>query len=359
MRILEVLVVISTLVLIFFLIFFKRLSHQKILVLSCSDMLVLLIHLFIEGYRWQLIPVYSVSVGLFIFNVGSSFITKKHAGIKVSNIYENILFIFLIIFIFLSVSLALGLPIFKTPTPTGSLQVGTQILHFVDINRSETFTKDPKDKRELMVQVWYPAQNIKDKKTLALMPDGNIFFTESLNEDIKSEGISKFICDYIKYVKSHSYENAEVSDFSASYPMVLLNHGYGMSRLMYTCQAESLASNGYIVVGIDNTYYSAATKFSDGRVARLDMNTFSKDRKESYDNLSNVWGLFERDVTFVIDQLYKINNGEIKNVLNGKIDFDNIGAMGHSLGGAITFDACYSDSRIKAGICKKCLQTCI
>lgn len=350
MRILEILLVISTIASILCLIFLKRQSCKKIFVLSCVNVLVLLFHLFLEGYRWQLIPVYGISAGVFIFTAFSSFSTREHSDTKVSRILKNILCIFLVIFTFLSSGLSIGLPVFKTPNPTGSFPVGTQILHFVDENRAETFTENPNDKRELIVQVWYPAQNIDGKNPLALMPDENTFFTESLNEDIKNEGVSRFIGDYIKYIRSHSYENAEVSDSNASYPMVLLSHGYGMSRLMYACQAENLASHGYIVVGIDYTYYAAATKFPDGRVARLDMNSLSKDRKESYDNLSNAWSGLYKDVSFIIDQFYKIDNGEIKNILKDRIDLGNIGAMGHSLGGAVAFDACYSDSRIKAGI---------
>jgi hypothetical protein len=50
------------------------------------------------------------------------------------------------------------------PSPTGPYDVGTTTFHWVDALRDETFTDDPNDKREPVVQIWYPA-DIEDSAT--------------------------------------------------------------------------------------------------------------------------------------------------------------------------------------------------
>ncbi|MBU5443627.1 hypothetical protein [Paenibacillus sp. MSJ-34] len=62
-----------------------------------------------------------------------------------------------------SVYLSLLLPVFSMPEPTGSYAVGTISLHLTDESRDETFSADPNDKRELMVNVWYPADREEAK----------------------------------------------------------------------------------------------------------------------------------------------------------------------------------------------------
>jgi hypothetical protein len=47
--------------------------------------------------------------------------------------------------------------VFRFPHPTGRHGIGTLTYHWVDADRPEAFTADPDDRRELMVQLWYPA----------------------------------------------------------------------------------------------------------------------------------------------------------------------------------------------------------
>jgi predicted dienelactone hydrolase len=49
-------------------------------------------------------------------------------------------------------------PVFRFPHPTGHHGIGTVTYHWVDADRPEAFTADPDDRRELMVQLWYPAR---------------------------------------------------------------------------------------------------------------------------------------------------------------------------------------------------------
>src|SRR5260221_2902084 len=45
------------------------------------------------------------------------------------------------------------------PAPTGPYKIGTVIRQWVDKSRDEDFTEAPDDKRQLLVQFWYPADS--------------------------------------------------------------------------------------------------------------------------------------------------------------------------------------------------------
>jgi hypothetical protein len=58
----------------------------------------------------------------------------------------------------ISVALPMVLPVFRFPDPSGPYEIGTLTYHWVDADRPEVFTADPDDRRELMAQIWYPAE---------------------------------------------------------------------------------------------------------------------------------------------------------------------------------------------------------
>jgi hypothetical protein len=45
----------------------------------------------------------------------------------------------------------------KLPTPTGNFQVGRDRMILKDTSRPEIFTPDPADKREMVLNIFYPA----------------------------------------------------------------------------------------------------------------------------------------------------------------------------------------------------------
>jgi predicted dienelactone hydrolase len=54
-------------------------------------------------------------------------------------------------------ALSIVVPVFRFPHPTGPYAIGTLTYHWVDASRSDILNADPNARRELMVQVWYPA----------------------------------------------------------------------------------------------------------------------------------------------------------------------------------------------------------
>ncbi|KWX72343.1 alpha/beta hydrolase family protein [Paenibacillus jilunlii] len=306
--------------------------------------LLLVIHWIVEGYRVQLFFPYCITVIFLAISVYSYF--KKTGPQKIPRFMLGSAYTAIAVMLVVTAGLLYAFPVFKLPEPTGQFKVGTQTFHFVDTSREEIYDEAKEGKRELMVQVWYPAQ-AGTGKYAPLIPD-----TRILRYMAADYGLPGFIFQHLKYVSSHAYSGAEISSAQNSYPLVLANPGNGSSRFLHTSQAEHLASHGYIVAVIDHTYNTAATEFPDGRITTSTTNDlFSPDQdyqtgREIRDKLGKV---LTGDVTFVLDQFELIQSGQIPSHLKGRMDLRHVGVFGHSIGGATAYDASY-DPRITVGI---------
>ena len=80
-----------------------------------------------------------------------------------SSLYQNNTLKFLIFFICAvlqgcAVAGSVLVPLESIDPPKGKYDIGTQVYFWTDNSRGEVYTTDPTDYRELMVQIWYPAQ---------------------------------------------------------------------------------------------------------------------------------------------------------------------------------------------------------
>jgi dienelactone hydrolase len=113
-----------------------------------------------------------------------------------------------------------------------------------------------------------------------------------------------------------------------------------------TSQCEDLASHGYIVAAIDHTYASAATAFPD-RIVSSKEATANFNTAEPAEIITQIMA---DDCKFVIDSLSKMNEGINNSIFKGKLNVDEIGVIGHSVGGAVAYNLAINDSRVKAAI---------
>jgi pimeloyl-ACP methyl ester carboxylesterase len=56
------------------------------------------------------------------------------------------------------------------------------------------------------------------------------------------------------------------------------------------------------------------------------------------------------DARFVIETLGEINAGKVDSAFQGRLNLDQIGVLGHSMGGAVAYNLAIHDSRVKAAI---------
>lgn len=319
---------------------FKKQSKVARLGAAGLNITILLIHGILEGLRYQMIFSYAF-VGLFALYTllktnGKLYKGKTPRGLKV--------IAGLLCFILLGITaiLSYALPVFELPKPTGSYDVGIKYIHLVDENRNDPFLDKAAKKRELMVKVYYPGNMESSKKF-----DGYFHNSSELIKGFTAGyGMPNFLFSHLKIVKTNSKIDLQLPDKEQSYPVVLFSHGAGTTMEVQTSQCEDLASHGYIVVAIDHTYVSGATVFPDRVVSNKEATTFFK----ADESLEIITQIMADDSKFVIEYLSEMNEGKIDSIFRGKINLDEIGAIGHSLGGAVAYHLAINESRVKAAI---------
>ncbi|MBC8346567.1 MAG: dienelactone hydrolase family protein [Candidatus Marinimicrobia bacterium] len=288
---------------------------------------VFLIHFFLEQSRWQMYPAYVLILGLF-------FIQNK----SVTSIIKTFFYILFGLSFFLSIAI----PVIKMPKLTGPYTIGSSIHHWVDQGRLEWFTDNPNDKRQIMVQFWYPGQKIKKAK--------RSHYLDRLDIRAKTMGdagnFPGFLVNHLALTKTNSFIDLKPNPVPAPFPIIIISHGITGMRHIHTSLAEKLASHGYVVIAPDHSYDANLTIFPDGSIA-----DYRSDITGDPDSV-----LIRRiqintradDIRFIIDQLERIQSAELTHPLNGYLNLDKIGLTGHSYGGGTSVLASLQDTRIRA-----------
>jgi dienelactone hydrolase len=285
------------------------------------------LHLVIEGYRWQMLPVYAV--------LCTGILREAVPGLIVDVQAQYLAGIMALCCLGFGIILSTVFPVFELPPATGPLAVGTQVRHLIDNNRREPANLN--SQRELMVQFWYPAKTSAGGRVAPYRESATTTFQDAR----------------FALVKTHSIVGAPLVDSQVRYPVVLYVPSWDGMRTENTFLAEELASHGYIVVGIDHPYSSLATAFPDGRVVRtnlLDEDFYSSDVavSEFLKTAETQIRIRADDARFVLDTLQNIDAADPTKLLTSHLDLDHIGIVGFSVGGGVAAQACWLDRRLKA-----------
>ena len=260
-----------------------------------------------------------------------------------------------ILLLFLALAVGLGLFIgtlwvenktpLTLPTPTGDFSVGHTEYDWVDATRPDTLADQPGLPRELPVWVWYPGEK---NATAAPAPYLPLNWVRARDND---QGAGRLIEHEFTGILTHSYTGLGLSTAQAAYPVLVMQPGMGPMASDYTVLAENLASHGYIVVGINQTYTSNIVVFPDGRVVlRSASGTIpdSDSQAAAQADGNRIMGVWVQDMRFVLDQLDKLN-ADASSPFYRRLDLAHTGLFGHSFGGAAAFAVCQQDTRCKAG----------
>ncbi len=293
-------------------------------------------HLVLEKYRWQMLPVYGLTLLFFLPSIR----WIKRGGRPPDKqpprrVLLIIGFLFRLLIFILVAALPIILPVFRLPDPTGQYRVGTTKLYFVDNTRPETLTPNPDDRRELIVQAWYPAQVEPGARLAPLME------------------YMPFQLSHLSLVQTHAYQDAPISNAQSSYPVLVFSHGHVGFIEQNLTQMEELASHGYIVCSIAHPYHTIVTVFPDGRVVPADAvlsNNFLKGLSLTPAIYAEHLRIWTDDTRFLMDELESIQAGEMESLLAGKLDMTRLGIFGQSFGGVTAVQVCSVDDRCRAGI---------
>ena len=106
--------------------------------------LFILIHLVIEGYRWQMVPAYSLAFLLFVLSVPRLLGKRVNSPVgRGRSILNGIGTALGLVVIAIAAALPALFPVFEMPNPTGPYAVGTTSFAFTDESRPEIFTPTP------------------------------------------------------------------------------------------------------------------------------------------------------------------------------------------------------------------------
>jgi len=314
-------------------------QHPRPYAIRFIPLLVLiltLIHLATEGYRWQMIPLY----GLMAILVITSLI-KLQSRADWKSIASTLTFGLLIV----STALPLLLPVPVIPKPSGPYEVGTRIYELTDLSRKELYSgKD--EARRFMIQVWYPAEAGTSTEKARWMDEAEIY-APAVSQEI---GMPSFFLDHLALVKIPAYIEPKVAKTNQGYPIILFSHGWNGFNAQNTGQALQLASNGFVVVGVQHTYGAVITVFPDGTIALNNPSALASDDTpiDEYETIAhklvNQWA---GDLGYALNFMDELTN-DPDSAFFQKLDLTRVGVYGHSTGGGAAIQFCGTDPRCKA-----------
>ena len=304
---------------------------QTIRFIPALTLVLTLAHFTLEGYRWQMIPIYVLTIILAILPI-FNFDMKPVAAFLTLGLLA------------VSTALPMLLPVPKVATPSGPFAVGTTTYEFTDTARKELYSgKD--EARRFMMQVWYPAEVTSTAKHAKWMSEPEIYAPAIAGFlDLPS-----FFLDHLALSISPAYVDVPLAKTSEAFPVILFSHGWNGFNAQNTGQAVELASRGFVVISTQHTYGAVTTVFPDGTIAMNNPKALPEDAEDpNYEivarKLVNQWA---GDMSFVLDQFQDFDQ-EAGNLFYQKLDMNRIGVYGHSTGGGAAIQFCGTDSRCKA-----------
>ncbi|PKD17686.1 hypothetical protein APR41_05615 [Salegentibacter salinarum] len=359
MRFFEIiLLVIATIFPILFLIKLKIPKRKTFAILIG---IIFALHLVLEGARWQMSLGYLIVLGVLFL------LWKQTIRVNMNLLVKIFLTTGFGIVLILGWFLPSILPVFKLPTPTGNLEIGSKYIH-IKTDRPESITWDKDDKRELMIKAWYPAQIAGENSENYLDKGSRLGFADKY-------GLPGWSMDYLDLIKTSTYKSPEVAN--GKFPVLIFSHGHYSKAFGYYALIEEIVSQGYIVLNINHTYESTGSIFPDGDIKLYNTTYDSLNNNQEMANMA--WNAtqefnqaestkeefkaikdlmedyiaaesikrWSKDISSVIDHL---ENEKSFLFLKNHIINSNIGVFGHSHGGAAAGQVLLEDKRVKAAI---------
>jgi predicted dienelactone hydrolase len=256
-----------------------------------------LLHIVLQGHRWQMFPAYLVFVLI-------GFLLARRRSTRPGNL-----------------SLA---------APTGAWPIGTTERLFTDECRAERFANH--NLRRLPVRIWYPSQPHDERSTYWEVDAER---NSALAKGLQLPAGLGFLFSHIARVQTHSAPDVEVAD--ERFPVLVFSHGLNFGhRRQNTVLMQHLASHGFVVAAIEHAYWGLRHVFPDGEVA-----TF-----EAVQTQFN--SLFQQERTDELDALPLLESADP--LLAGRLDTTRVGVFGMSYGGTASMQTCSVDPRCAAGV---------
>lgn len=311
-----------------------RRGRRILAFLAVAAVVVAVAQVLVEGPRWQLVPAYGVVALLAVWRllrVGAEHPPRR--GGRVVGVVLGGLGL-------ASAALAAAvLPVPPLPTPDGPLAVGTTTWELRRTpDRPDPYREGP---RRLVAQAWYPTEAAG---RLAPWVSDAAAFSREVGPQA---GLPGFTLRHVSLVSSGSVHDAPIAE--GNWPVVVYSHGWGGFRTVQSDLAESLASEGFVVLALDHSSGAAVSLFPDGTAIPLDPTANPELEDVGRDAYVSAIQLLEEtfaeDVAMLLDQLAA---GAGPGELGANLRLDGVGLSGHSTGGGAMVRLCLTDERCGA-----------
>lgn len=334
--------------------------------------IVLLLHLFLEGFRMHMTPAYLLSLLLLVRTaVTYSFLKLKSQHVRPSRLMLVLYFSIL----FGSIVPPIFFPAIDLPETTGQFAVGTKYILLTDTSRVELFELSGEVKRNIPIQVFYPVNNNYSGDRVPYFE--NASEVSRLWTEANGFNSLPFLWNHLGQVKTNSIFEAPIAKNDDSYPVIIFGHGYWQFNGFNTIICEELASHGYVVLSLTHEYETGLAVYPNGDLISFSMGNEEFQRRAEEHRTNNLGvilkeihetedstqhpALWQRfydmmplnmlsnntwvdDILFVIDNLHYLS----ANYFEGQLDTNSIGTTGFSFGGAVAGLATLRDERIGA-----------
>ncbi len=307
------------------------------------------LHVIIDGLRWQMIPAYAlVVVAILVFRADVMRMSEAKAGAsaKWKAVPSRARRAWLGVALVVTGAVAVLLPGFLLPRvtfpePAGYYPVGRLEVFWTDSSREETFTPEAGDRRGVWVTFWYPAEEAAGK-TVRYHPNPRVLASD-LASGLPLPGLAFW---NLTAARTNSENAPRFNIREGRSPPLIFLHGVRGTRVQNTFEFETLASRGYVVVSIEHTYAAIGTVLPDGSHAPYRVEDL-RHSAAGHDRLIDVW---TRDAQFVLDRLQTLPAGDLSDTIARHLQLDRVGVFGHSLGGGAAAELMTRDARVKAGV---------
>lgn len=220
------------------------------------------------------------------------------------------------------------------PRDKGPFEVGNRTHVFIDESRHDPATDSA---RTLVTEVWYPAADSAASLPRDTLRDFLGQWDEFVIQMLEDEGAPPGeLANFDR--ETGASRDAAIHVDSAPYPIILFSHGNGGVRFQNLTMCEYLASHGFIVIAPDHTGNAFVAPLEDEPVV-FDENL-----------VTHAYWARMADLSFLITVFDQLDSSDPDGFWTGMLDTENVGAFGHSFGGAAVLETTRRDRRIKATI---------
>lgn len=212
--------------------------------------------------------------------------------------------------------------------PTGQYEVGRIAFHVIDSERDDpNFTDLHQHYREWAVHLWYPA--LRSQAPRADYYPNFAIISNALGKDAMADELED-AADKIDKVGGNS--KLDAAPLITKFPLIIFMPGQGYSSYHYTALIEDLVSHGYVVAGIEDTFFADAVVFENERIEK-----FAADRWQQAQNYTETIA-FDQSISRMLaddalDTLRQLRGLPARYGSSfPNIDFSRVGVMGHSIG---------------------------